>query len=253
MSFFDTMKDLAKQAKDKIESNDTVKYFNLSETIDSAKKFADKAVQKAQDAYTKYKAELEARKVAEEEHRLAMESKCAEIQRELSEKIYAANTGNGLFNGTSKDKILSFTKEFAVKMVLPAIRNSNASLKADYLISDKEKKKITEIYKSYCGSETPLLTFRGAEGEYNFLSTEAIYFRFPLKEDKKYKVILRLDVTKVSSLNYVEVNDEDDYKILCNGVEVATFNSYGCDFDNDSMVEYLRASENWISLLQIKK
>lgn len=126
--------------------------------LDSFKEAATQAKEKA----TQMKADYDKKKAEQAAIKLEMERKAEEYKNSLIDKITQSCENNNIeiFNGISNDEIISFTKDFAEKLFLPANSSSASNIIIHPYIGPRQLKNIKMTFPVDENVETPLIHFK---------------------------------------------------------------------------------------------
>lgn len=166
MAFMDKMKDMAEKAKSTMES----------------------AAQTTKEKYEQIKQENEEKKAQREAYIAEMEGKAAEYGKSLCNQVIESGsaTTESFMAQIAEDELLTFTKDFYEKMVLPGSKASVSCIIMHPYIDEKKIKAIPKKLSVYDGTEMPLLYMNEAGGQQFLLTRNNLYFKVCLAEDKKF-------------------------------------------------------------------
>lgn len=196
---------------------------SLKKAFSQVKDGAKKMVGSAKDAYDETKIEYQKNKAIKEEEKAkkkaeeeAYRAKMLELSSERSNEIITAikeydNEGT-FFDKTNKEELLSFTKEFYDRILMPANSVSKSNISMYPYIDKKIIDGIVTRFEEYDSEETVILYIKNNKKSI-VITNSALYFIFPLKEDEKYDVKGRVSLSDVDVLS-TKLN-ETDYQFLC--------------------------------------
>lgn len=211
MAFMDKMKDMA----------------------DKAKTAAVGATHAAKEKYNQIKQENEEKKAQKEAYLAEMNEKAEAHGKALCDAIQSrgGTIQGGFMAQLTENQLLSFSKEFYEKLVLPG---SKASVSCIIMHPHIEEKKIKAIQKKltvYDGTKVPLLYINEAGGQQFLLTRDHFYFKVFLPEDKSFFAQGRIACQDVDKLQIVESGAE--YCLQVNGISLASIvvrDTYKQDF-----------------------
>ena len=157
MAFFDKMKDAAGKAKSTMES----------------------AAQVTKEKYEQVKQETAEKKAQKEAYIAEMEEKATEYGQSLCKMVKdsGSETTESFMGQIAENELLSFTKDFYEKMVLPGSKASVSCIIMHPYIDEKKVKTIQKKLPIYDGTETPILYMNEADGQQFLLTRNNFYFK----------------------------------------------------------------------------
>ncbi len=183
--------------------------------------FLKKAKETASNTMNNVKASMDQKKAEKEAYEAEMTQKAADRAQEIINTILSNSNSGSLFRGIPENEILSFTKEFYDKLLMPALSVALTKISMHPYIDEKEIEKIKKIIPDYDGSEAPILLLRVDSKQLILLTYNTLYFSLKLEEDNKYVVSGNVSVDEISDLIF-ETNDESA-KVICDGYTLASF------------------------------
>jgi len=180
---------------------------SLKKAFSQVKDGAKKMVGSAKDAYDETKIEYQKNKAIKEEEKAkkkaeeeAYRAKMLELSSERSNEIITAikeydNEGT-FFDKTNKEELLSFTKEFYDRILMPANSVSKSNISMYPYIDKKIIDGIVTRFEEFNSEETVILYVKNNKKSI-VITNSALYFIFPLKEDEKYDVKGRVSLSDV--------------------------------------------------------
>ena len=221
MGLFDKIKEAGQAALSKAKEIKDKRINQITATIDSVKK------------------KIEEKAAAEKAASEAAEKAFQEFSNTVVSSLHSNFSGTSLFANLEKNKLVSFTKEFSDKIILPANSVNQATIFAYPYIDEKKKKKLTALYKNFDASSTVLITSEDADGLAWALTTSHLYFaKKPPKSVKADAWCTVLPLTDISSLEITK--KENQYVILCNSIEILFFAEEKFNDDAVALTEYFR-------------
>lgn len=150
-----------------------------------------------------------------------MSQKAKDKAQEIINTILEYKNENTLFGGIPKDEVMSFTKEFYDKLLMPASSVALTKIAMFPYVDDKEVEKIRKTLTNYDGSESPIIVLRAENKQYILITYDTLYFALRLEEDNKFYVLGQIPTTEISDLTF-EITDEFA-KVVCDGYTIAQF------------------------------
>lgn len=219
MAFFDKLKDV----KSSVMSTAT----GIVDTTKSS-------IKKAQEDYAQKKQEAE-----------ALDAEMREKAQQFSQNIvngileYCEGKEGGYFGKIPTETLLSFTKDFYEKLVLPGGKTSTSCVAMHPYIDDKKAKQFAKSFSQYDSSETPILYLKDGEKQEILITTKTLYFRRPLPENKKYFADGAVGCENIDCFHLDE--NGDSYQFKCDTyvlADIKLINAYKQDFM--ALNEYFR-------------
>ena len=186
----------------------------FKDLLKNAKDAASNAVNSAKESMEQKKAEKEA-------HEAEMTQKASEKAQEIINTILEYKNDSTMFGGIPEDEIMSFTKEFYDKLLMPAFSVALTKIAMFPYVDDKEIDKIKKTLTNYDGSETPLILIRAENKQFILITYNTLYFALRLEEDNKFYVLGQVPTSEINDLVF-EVGDEAA-KVVCDGYTIAQF------------------------------
>ena len=211
MAFMDKMKDMAGKAKSIMEG----------------------AAQTAKEKYEQVKQENAEKKAQKEAYIAEMEGKAAEYGQSLCSAVKEKGsiTAESFMSKIPEKELLTFTKDFYEKMVLPGSKASVSCIIMHPYIDEKKVKTIQKKLPIYDGMETPIFYMNEAEGQQFLLTRNHFYFKVCLTEDKKFYAQGAIDCENIDRIRIKNGDSECILKV--NEVDFATIkirDAYKQDF-----------------------
>lgn len=185
------------------------------------KDFLKNAKETATNAMHDVKASMDQKKAEKDAHEAEMTQKAAEKAQEIVNTIRAYENNGSLFRDIPENEILSFTKEFYDKLLMPAFSVALTKISMHPYVDEKEIEKIKKAIPDYDGSEAPILLLRAENKQLILLTYNTLYFSLKLEEDNKYVVNGKVPTGEISDMVF-EVNDEAA-NVICDGYTIASF------------------------------
>ena len=211
MAFLDKMKDVAGKAKSTMES----------------------AAQVTKEKYEQVKQETAEKKAQKEAYIAEMEEKATEYGQSLCKMVKdsGSETPESFMGQIAENELLTFTKDFYEKMVLPGSKASVSCIIMHPYIDEKKIKTIQKKLPLYDGTETPLLYMNEADGQQFLLTRNNFYFKVCLAEDKKFYAQGTIECQYIDGIKIEQGESECVLKV--NNVTFATIkirDAYKQDF-----------------------
>lgn len=182
--------------------------------LKNAKDAASNAVSGVMEAVEQKKAEKAA-------YEAEMSQKAKDKAQEIIKTILEYKNENTLFGRIPKDEVMSFTKEFYDKLLMPASSVALTKIAMFPYVDDKEVEKTRKTLTNYDGSESPIIVLRAENKQYILITYDTLYFALRLEEDNKFYVLGQIPTTEISDLTF-EITDEFA-KVVCDGYTIAQF------------------------------
>lgn len=184
---------------------------------DRMKNFTEKAMATAGNAAQATKEKYEQVKKDADEKKAQKEAHLAEMNEQA--KIYGETLCNnitanhnldsiGFISQIAESTLLSFSKEFYEKLVLPGSKASISCIIMHPYIDEKKMKSILKNMPVYDGTETPLLYINESSGQQFLLTHNNFYFKVSLAEDKKFFAQGIIDCEQINSIK-IEVGESE--------------------------------------------
>lgn len=186
----------------------------FKDLLKNAKDAASNAVSGVMETVEQKKAEKAA-------YEAEMSQKAKDKAQEIINTILEYKNENTLFGGIPKDEVMSFTKEFYDKLLMPASSVALTKIAMFPYVDDKEVEKIRKTLTNYDGSESPIIVLRAENKQYILITYDTLYFALRLEEDNKFYVLGQIPTTEISDLTF-EITDEFA-KVVCDGYTIAQF------------------------------
>ena len=186
----------------------------LKETASSAAEAAKSAVEQARTNAAVKQAE----RVALDAE---MREKAAAKAQEIMDTIAAYDNAGSVFDGIETAQLLSFTKEFYDKLLLPAMSVNLSKIAMYPYIDGKELDKIKKSLSDYDDAETPILAIKAENKQYILITEQSLYFSICLEESKKHFAQGKVDISEIDSFSFL--CDEEKASFACDGYVLASF------------------------------
>ena len=183
--------------------------------------FLKKAKETVSNAASDMKASMEQKKAEKEAYEAEMKQKASDKAQEIINTILSYSNDSTLFRGIPENEIMSFTKEFYDKLLMPAFSVALTKISMHPYIDAKEIEKLQKAIPEYDASEAPILVLRAENKQLVLLTYNTLYFSLKLEEDNKYVVSGKVPTSEISDLVF-EINDEAA-KVICDGYALASF------------------------------
>lgn len=174
----------------------------------------------AKESIDSIQADLALKKEEQERLRAEMDQRIKSYTDTLVEQlISSADTSAQPLINADDDALLSFTKNFSDKLLMPA--NSPVSTKIT-LYPDEEKalKNITKTFPNYNSQEKFLLQFKDGKGQTLLLTTSNLYFKILFPENPSFFAVGSIPQEK---LFCITINQGDAHcTLLVNGITLIT-------------------------------
>lgn len=181
--------------------------------FDKLKDAANTAKEKAQSAIDSAKAAQEQKKAEQEAHNAEMTEKATQKAQEIINAIQGAPAANGFFSQVAHDELLSFTKEFYDKILMPANSVSRSKITMYPYITGKKFTKFCEQVGCFDTSETPLIYLIAEKKKEILITEKSIYFTLPLEEDPKFIAKGKVSCENVGKFSVEQ--GENTYLLKC--------------------------------------
>lgn len=208
---------------------------------DTAVSLGDKAKEASNNVVSSYqeKKEQEAARKAE------LESLREAKKQEIISSITSYENNGAFFKNTNKEELVSFTKNFFDKIVLPASSVNATKIKMLPYIDNKTIDKTMAKYDGVEEGEVFFLILSAENKQEIVLSDRALYFSLAIPEDVKYIASGRIGIENISLLSTDEIDGKCLFK--CDEYVLATFtadkttsedfvslnNYFKCIYDHD--------------------
>lgn len=180
--------------------------------FDKIKDGALSAAEKAKGAIETAKAEYEQKKAEAEQHRQEMEALAANKSAEIIEAITSYENNGNFFQNTSKEELLTFTKDFFDKILMPANSVSTSKIQMYPYIDDKQVLKFSKTWPTYNAAETAIIYLK-AEGKQEIVITDStLYFSLALAEDTKFFAKGAISCNEISVFSVVKNDTMFEFK-----------------------------------------
>jgi len=183
--------------------------------------FFKKAKETASGAVNNVKASMEQKKAEKEAYEAEMTQKAADKAQEIVNSIISYNNDGKIFRDIAENEIMSFTKEFYDKLLMPANSVALSKISMHPYIDEKELEKIKKAVPEYDGAEAPVLILRADNKQIILLTYNTLYFVLRLEEDNKYFVNGKVSTSEISNIVF-DINDETA-NVICDGYTMAQF------------------------------
>ena len=121
-----------------------------------------------------------------------------------------------MLDGLSEEKLMDFTKDFYVKILLPANSTAISNIYMFPYITEKMIKKISATYPGFSSFDKPLVYLQDKDGQEFILTHNNFYFKTCIPEDKRYFSTGMIPNQRLSDFSLVLSNDQ--YLYTCNGI-----------------------------------
>jgi len=163
----------------------------------------------------------EQKKAEEEQHRQEMNALATSRSSEIIESISSHQNNKGFFNNITKEELLSFTKEFYDKILMPANSVNKSSIHMYPYIDDKQIARLSRTWNTFNNNETVIFYLK-ADNNQEFVLTEAsFYFSVALPEDPKYFSKGSVTCDKISEFSVIK--NESSFEFKCGEIVLTSF------------------------------
>lgn len=188
--------------------------------FDKLKDAANSAKEKAQSAIDAAKAAQEQKKAEQEAHNAAMTELATQKSQEIMDAIASASTTTGFFSQVSLEELLSFTKEFYDKILMPANSVSQSKITMHPYITGKKFTKFCEQVGCYDAAETPIIHLIAEKKKEILITNASVYFTLPLEEDPKFLAKGKVSCEQIGVFSIEQA--ENAYLLKCDDYVLAT-------------------------------
>ncbi|WP_186843721.1 SHOCT domain-containing protein [Acetobacterium tundrae] len=197
----------------------------------------------AKDSIDSIQADLALKKEEQERLRADMEQRVKSFTDTLMEQLLKPiEPAPNPFINSSDDVIVSFTKNFFEKLLLPA--NSSSATKIDmHPYEDKVIKTVLKNFPTYSLQEKFLFQFKDSKGQIVLLTTNNLYFKVIFPENHSFFAVGSVPKEKIYDIT---INSADEqFKILINNITLITTPVDEVEkFDTLTLTEYLYRIKN---------
>ena len=188
--------------------------------FDKLKENAGALAEKAKTTVATAKANYEQKKAEELQHKQEMEALALIKAGELLEEIKSSKSGASFFQNTSKQELLTFTKDFYDKIFMPANSVQYSKIQMYPYIEDKQIGKFKQTWLNYSDGEVAIAHLKAEKSEI-VITEQNLYFSIPLDADPKFFIKGSVSCDEISLFS-AETGDSV-FSFKCNGVTLATF------------------------------
>ncbi len=207
--------------------------------FDKLKDGAMAAAEQAKKVAEQAKAEHDAKKAAEEQHRSEMEALAASKAKEVTDAIIAYENNGSFFGDIAKEELIAFTKDFYDKIFMPANSVSCSKVQMYPYITDKMLTKISKTWVSYNAAETALVYLKSEKNQEILITDSSLYFSLTLAEDSKFFVKGSVSCDEISRFSIVR--DGGVFEFKCDEYVLASFTA------DKSMIEDFITLDNYFN------
>ncbi len=204
------------------------------------------------DTANKMKATIDEKRAEAEQKKAeaaALDAEFKEKAKQKAEEIKNAilttgdDSNGGFYSVNGVDKIISFTKDFYEKILLPANSIKQSYVSMYPYLNEKIIKTFTKEFPDYSASEKEVFHLKDPKKQEFLLTTENFYFKVLLEENEKYFVTGVVPCKHINTF-YLEKEDES-YVFKCDTVEIAKLPiTNGREEDFITLNDYFRCVEN---------
>lgn len=193
----------------------------LSGALDKAKNAASSAANAAKSAVETAKENIDEKKAERAAHEAEMKEKAAALSEQIVTSVKANGAEGSLFGNVDSAQLISFTKDFYERLLLPAMSVTYSKILMYPHIDDKAMQKAFKIIGEIDSSETPLILIKTADKNMILITEKSLYFAISLPEDAAYRATGRIDNSDIGVLTFT-VNGETAV-ISCDGYAITQF------------------------------
>lgn len=197
--------------------------FNKDEFLDKAKSTIGNVAQTVKEKADEAKAASEQKKAEKAALEKEMTDKANQSTADIINSILAYENNGSVFNDLSKEQILSFTKEFYDKIVLPASSVQLTRIQMHPFISPKLIERFGKAVPMFDSSETPILHIKADSKQELMLTEKALYFVLNCTANEKYLSKGRIPIEQISEISFVIGEDKELSTVKCDEYELAGF------------------------------
>ncbi|WP_207739614.1 SHOCT domain-containing protein [Paraclostridium bifermentans] len=216
----------------------------LKELKDKAVEVTANTTQKVKDNYEQMKVEQAEKRAIAEAYDKEMKEKVNILAEELKKSIEEEYNENSqsFFSSLSEERLISFTKEFYEKILLPANSVSKSSITMYPYIEEKKIKNIVRNIPQIGSDETIIIHFKDSFNQEFVLTTKNFYFKVSHNDDKKYYAIESIPYSKINKFEVIK--EEDLYYFKCNNFNLASLKDINI-YEQDYIIlnDYFRCIE----------
>lgn len=239
--------------------------------FDTIKNTAGALTEKAKEVSGNALASYQEKKEQEAAREAELEALAASKRDEIIGAVMAYENHGSFFKNTSTEELVTFTKEFFDKIVLPASSVVNTKIQMIPYIDEKKLGKSKAKYDYFGTDEKTLLVITAENKQELILTDQALYFSLTIPEDVKYFANGRIGIENISILSTECENGKcvfkcDDYALAFFTADKSTMedfaalnNYFACivahDFDitDDEVDELIREKIANNVLAEVKK
>ncbi len=189
--------------------------------LDKMKETAASVAEKATAAAESAKAEIEAKKAEKAAHETEMNEKKAAKAQEIISAIKSYDNSGSVFDGIEASQLLSFTKDFYDRLMLPAMSVALTNVSMYPYIDGKVLEKAKSSISEYIDSDTPIILIKAENSQFVLITDKSLYFAIALEEDKKYLATGRVDISEIDKFEFV--SNDSTAEVICDAFTLASF------------------------------
>lgn len=189
--------------------------------FDKLKENASAAVDKAKNAAATAKANYEQKKAEEAQHRKDMEDLAQSKADAVLSAIKAYQNDGSFFKNTNKQELLTFTKEFYDKILMPANSVSRSKIQMYPYIEDKQIGKFKANWADYGSDETAIIYLKAEKKQEFVITDKKLYFSTALDEAPKFFSKGSISCDEISRFSVVR--NENTFEFKCDEFVLASF------------------------------
>lgn len=197
--------------------------FNKDEFLEKAKSTIGNVAQTVKEKADEVKVASEQRAAEKVAFEKEMTDKANQSTADIINSILAYENNGSVFQDISIEQILSFTKDFYDKILLPASSVQLTRIQMHPFISPKLIERFRKTVPMLDNSETPILHIK-ADGKQEFMLTEkAFYFVLNRTGNDRYLSKGRIPIEQISDISFVIGEDKELSTVKCDEFELASF------------------------------
>ncbi len=180
--------------------------FNKDDLLSKAKNIAGAATETVKSTINTTKETIEQKKTEKAAYEAEMDAKAAELAKEIVESIMAYQNNGGVFENIQPSQLLSFTKDFYDKILMPANSVSKSRVTMHPYIEQKALEKLAKDLSDYDSSETPILVIKEQNKQIILITDKTLYFKLPVEGETKFFAKGKVPCSEISKFS-VEIGE----------------------------------------------
>jgi len=161
------------------------------------------------------------KKAESEQHRREMLDMVSERSNQIVSAITSYENNGSFFKNTDLNTLLSFTKEFYDKILMPANSVGKSRIMMYPYMDTKQAAKFSTTWPAYNAAETPIIYLKAENRQEILVTDQTLYFAVALPEDNKFIAKGSVSCDEISEFSIGKT--DTTYEFKCDELSICSF------------------------------